>query len=188
MNYKNDLFFVVFLLIHSSNSLMINYLNRKFCCRVFKKSQNQKTNNSISDSYKYLENVKYDNTILFIPPVLYGKVVKVYDGDTITIASKLPFEDSPVYRFRVRLRDIDSPEIKGHTNTEKNLAIIARDALHDKIFDKIVRIENRGTEKWGRLLADIYCNDTHINKWMLENGYAVCYDGGTKNRPKEWDE
>ena len=52
------LFFIVFLLFHSSNSLMINYLNRKFCCRVFKKPQNQKTNNIIPKSSKYLENVK----------------------------------------------------------------------------------------------------------------------------------
>jgi len=186
MNYKNDLFFVVFLLIHSSNSLMLSYFKRKFSCRIFKKTENQ--NNTIPKSSIYLENVKYDNTVLFVPPVLYGKVIKVYDGDTITIASKLPFDDSPIYRFRVRLRDIDSPEIKGNTDIEKNMAIISRDALHNKIFDKIVRIENRGTEKWGRLLADVYYNDTHINKWMLENGYAVSYDGGTKNRPKEWDE
>ena len=43
----------------------------------------------------YLENVCYKDTIPFIPPITSGKVIKVYDGDTITIASKLAFEGSP---------------------------------------------------------------------------------------------
>jgi len=147
----------------------------------------EKNEEFCSKKYDYLENIKYENTVLFIPPIQYGKVIKVYDGDTITIASKMPFPDSPVYRFRVRLRDIDSPEIRGNTAHEKHLAIVARDALHEKIFDKIVKIKNRGTEKWGRLLADIYVNDLNINKWMIEQGYAVYYDGGSKIIPKEWD-
>ena len=26
----------------------------------------------------------------------------------------------------------------------------------------------------------------HLNKWMLDNRYAVEYDGGTKKAPKSW--
>jgi hypothetical protein len=43
------------------------------------------------------------------------------------------------------------------------------------------------TEKYGRLLADVYLEDLHLNAWMLEHNYAVPYDGGTKHRPVEWD-
>jgi hypothetical protein len=39
--------------------------------------------------------------IEFVPPVTGGKVIKVYDGDTITIATTLPYPDSPLYKFRV---------------------------------------------------------------------------------------
>ena len=132
----------------------------------------------------YLKNIKYVNTTIFIPPIHYCKVVKVYDGDTITVATTLPFKNnsSQVYRFRVRLRHIDSPEIKGSTLKEKELAIKARDALHSKIFDKIVRLENNGTEKWGRVLADVYYENIHINQWMLDNKFAVPYEGGTKQK------
>ena len=136
----------------------------------------------------YLENITYKTTIPFIPPIFYGKVVKVYDGDTITIASKLPYVDSPIYRFSVRLRNIDSPEIKGKSSNEKKLAIISRDALSKLIFHKIVRIDNNGTEKYGRLLADVYLEDIHINDWMLKHTYAISYDGGTKQRPNEWND
>ena len=55
----------------------------------------------------------WKDTIPFIPPISGGVVIKVYDGDTITIASKLPYKKSPLYRFSVRLNGIDSPEIKG---------------------------------------------------------------------------
>ena len=36
-----------------------------------------------------LEEVNYEDTIPFIPPITHGKVIKVYDGDTITIAALL---------------------------------------------------------------------------------------------------
>ena len=42
-------------------------------------------------------------------------------------------------------------------------------------------------EKYGRILADVYLGDLHINQWMLDNKHAIPYDGGTKHRPDEWD-
>ena len=122
-----------------------------------------------------------------MPPVTNGKVVKVYDGDTITVASRLAIRNSPIYRFPVRLLGIDSPEIKGSTENEKKLAKQSRDALHELLFDKHVILKNVTTEKYGRLLANVYINDIHVNKWMLDNKYAIEYDGGTKSRPVNWN-
>lgn len=135
----------------------------------------------------YLDSIEYNDTVEFVPPITSGKVVKVYDGDTITIASKLPGVDAPVYRFHVRLNGIDTPEIKGKTNAEKDLAKKARDSLFQLILHKIVTLRNVSTEKYGRILADVYLGDLHVNAWMIEHGYAVRYDGGTKLRPAEWD-
>ena len=123
----------------------------------------------------------------FVPPVHTAKVIKVYDGDTITIATKLPFDKDTIYKFPVRLSGIDSAEIKGKNEHEKKMAILARDALTAKILGKMVKLRNVGTEKYGRLLADIYLDDVHINLWMLENKYAVAYDGGTKITPDSWN-
>jgi endonuclease YncB( thermonuclease family) len=47
-------------------------------------------------------------------------------------------------------------------------------------------LKNIKTEKYGRILADVYCNNIHINQWMLDNRYAVKYDGGTKSVPSSW--
>lgn len=137
----------------------------------------------------YLQSVTYNDAVPFVPPISCGKVVKVYDGDTITIATKFPkVSDSPVYRFSVRLNGIDSAEIKGKTFAEKEQAIIARDALAKLIMDKTVVLKNLSMEKYGRVLADIYLGDLHVNQWMLDNKYAVAYDGGTKHRPADWDD
>ena len=51
---------------------------------------------------------------------------------------------------------------------------------------KIVHLKNISSEKYGRILADVYCENRNMSEWMLENKYAVKYDGGTKVRPKEW--
>lgn len=123
----------------------------------------------------------------FVPPIKSGRVIKVYDGDTITIASKIPkLKNSQIYKFHVRLNGIDTPEIKTHDEDEKNIAIKARDALSDKILNKDVILKNVKIEKYGRLLCDIYYNNINLNEWLITNRYAVKYDGGTKISPTSW--
>ena len=139
-----------------------------------------------SDMTTLLQNIEYADTSPFVPPIHFGKVIKVYDGDTITIASVLPNTTEPIYRFSVRLNGIDTPEIRGKTPEEKELAILARDELYNKIYGKMVTLENVGTEKYGRILADVYLDEEHINEWLVSKEYAVRYDGGTKYRPVSW--
>jgi endonuclease YncB( thermonuclease family) len=133
------------------------------------------------------DDVEYCNIKPFIPQFSRGKVVKVYDGDTITVAATLQFANSPIYRFSVRLSGIDSPEFRGSSENEKKHAIISRDALHELIYGKMITLHNISTEKYGRILADIYIDGIHVNKWLIDNNYAVPYDGGTKVRDIEWD-
>lgn len=135
----------------------------------------------------YLANVKYEDTVSFVFPIKYGKVIKVYDGDTFTIAAKLPNTTGPMYRFSVRLNGIDTPEIKGKTTGERELAKNARDALHEMIYGKVIELRNVMNEKYGRILADVYVGETSINQWMISQNFAVSYDGGKKMRPENWD-
>ena len=133
-------------------------------------------------------NIEWKDTKPFIVPLNGGQVIKVYDGDTITIANKLPiYHCNDMFRFSVRLNGIDTPEIKGKNDDEKEAAKVAKNALSEKILHKYVVLKNVSTEKYGRLLADVYLGDLHLNKWMLDNRYAVSYDGGTKITPKSWN-
>ena len=120
------------------------------------------------------------------PPITKGKVVKVYDGDTFTIVTKL-YVNEPIYQFQVRINGIDTAEIKNTTNNIKKMALFAKDKLSNLILNKIVKLENILYDKYGRILADVYCDDIHINKWMIENNLALSYDGGHKQEQSLWN-
>ena len=139
------------------------------------------------EAHKLL-NVSYKDTIPFVPPVTMGKVIKVYDGDTITIASKLPFDGSPLYRFSVRINGIDCPEMRTKNENEKKCAKIAKKFVYDRLFNKIVLLKNVKLEKYGRILADIIIDDCCLSDLLVENNLAVKYDGGSKNCPDDWYE
>ena len=132
--------------------------------------------------------VMWKTTIPFVPPVKQGTVIKVYDGDTITIAAKLPYKASPLYRFSVRLNGIDTPELKTNNPVEKRVAILARDALAEKILNKKITLADVKTEKYGRILAVVHCNGLNINEWLIQQRFAVEYDGGTKKSPENWED
>jgi len=112
-----------------------------------------------------------------------GKIVNVYDGDSVKII--IPFLD---YFFRVtcRLAHVDTPEIRAKTIEEKNYAILVRDKLREKILDKVVTIKCGKMDKYGRLLVNIflYNEEKSINDWLIENKYAYPYEGATK---KDWE-
>lgn len=50
------------------------------------------------------KSILYENTEKYIPPIKKGRVIKIYDGDTITIAAKLPnfyfWNKSPISTLR----------------------------------------------------------------------------------------
>ena len=69
---------------------------------------------------------------------------------------------------------------------EKEMAENARDALKMQIMNKEVELKNTKTEKYGRLLADVYCENFYINEWLVNERFAVKYDGGTKKTPVSW--
>ncbi len=128
----------------------------------------------------------WDAAVPFIPPVEKCHVIKVYDGDTITVAAHLPF-DKTLYRFSVRLNYIDCPEIKGKTEEEKRVAEKARDRIQELTLGKKVYLKNVQTEKYGRLLAEVYTVDgICLNDLLVEERLAVKYDGGTKVSPVSW--
>lgn len=132
--------------------------------------------------------IKWEDTVEFTFPITGGRVIKVYDADTITIASKLPYHESPMYRLSVRLNGIDTPEIKGKgvSDEEKEAAKVARDFVYNLVFNKFVRLENVQSEKYGRILADVFIGDIHLNDLLINERYAVKYDGGTKKKPESW--
>lgn len=141
-----------------------------------------------------LEDANWKNTVEFVPMVTEGKVIKVYDCDTITIATKFPYlstlkESNTIYRFHVRLLGIDTPEMKTKNADEKSIAHLAQKTLSELILNKKVTLKNTSLDKYGRVLANVYMeNGIELSKWAIENRFAVSYDGGTKKSPVSWTE
>ena len=130
---------------------------------------------------------KSDETpIPFVIPITSGKVIKVYDGDTVTIQFKLPYKTSPLYKISVRLNGIDCPELKTKNAIEKECSTIAKDKVSELLLGNIIELKNVSMEKYGRLLADVYYKDKSVNQWLLDNHLAINYDGGTKQPPNNW--
>ncbi len=111
---------------------------------------------------------------------LKGKVTKVYDGDTVHIV--LPVFGG-MYRWTCRIEGVDTPEIKSKNESEKEKAVIARNALSELILNRLVKVKCGKLDKYGRLLVYIDHDGTDVSSWLIQNNYAYEYDGGTK---KSW--
>lgn len=136
-----------------------------------------------------LSEIQWKDCKTFVPRVDFGKVIKVYDGDSITVATM--FKDSAhagIYRFSVRLNGIDTPEMRTRNLDEKKVAQFVQRKLEERLLGKFVTLKNVELEKYGRLLCDVYLegSDESINEWLLTNHFAVKYDGGTKKSPDNW--
>lgn len=149
-------------------------------------TKNTNTNNKTNETKVIETNVSWDDTKPFVPPIDSGIVIKVYDGDTITIASRLPYSNSDLYRFSVRLNGIDCPEMKSHNEDEKECAKLAQLFLSEQLLQKRVELRNVTTEKYGRLLADVYLDGVCLNQLMIKKRLAVAYNGKTKVSPNNW--
>jgi endonuclease YncB( thermonuclease family) len=138
--------------------------------------------------------VNRDELSYYVPDVSSGAVINVYDGDTITIGAYCDSDkNKQLFKFRVRLANIDCPELRTTNEEEKEIAIIAREKLKEKIQfseNKTSRVylKNVKLDKYGRLLADVWYNNICINDWLLEERLAVKYDGKSKEKflPTSW--
>ncbi|MCT7551957.1 thermonuclease family protein [Aliarcobacter butzleri] len=101
---------------------------------------------------------------------LIGKVVKVSDGDTITILT------SDKTQYKIRLNDIDAPEKKQAFGNK------SKDNLAKYIAGKTVKVEYKSTDKYKRILGTIYYNNTDINLQQVKDGFAWVYKKYSKNQ------
>ena len=124
-------------------------------------------------------------------PYIYRikSVGRVVDGDTIDADIDLGFDIS--LTKRIRLAGIDTPESRTKDLKEKELGLDAKNWLKHQLedaFDVVIRTEKPdSTEKYGRIIGHLFINgqDESLNNQMITEGYALPYDGGTKD--KDWE-
>ena len=88
-----------------------------------------------------------------IPGPIVAAVVRVYDGDTLTV-NAYPWPGMTI-RTAVRVNGIDTPEIRGLCDAEKELAKQARDYVRATVGEH-VQLTNITLGKYaGRIIADV---------------------------------
>jgi len=125
-------------------------------------------------------------------------IVFCYDADTCRVnLPRSTFNDDWAYELfghniPIRVEGIDTPEIRGKCQKEKDLAYEARDFVR-RLFDNAQTItltiddnpkEVRG--KYFRIVGRLIADGVDISEVMIQKNLAVLYDGGTKT--KDWCE
>jgi len=99
-----------------------------------------------------------------------AKIIKVYDGDTVTAEIDLGFKI--VFTEKIRLYGINAPELKG---IERTKGLVSRDRLRELILGKEVNIitlkDKKG--KYGRYIATIFLDNKNINELLVKEGLAI---------------
>ena len=126
------------------------------------------------------------------------KIVSCYDADTCRVnLPRSAFNDDWAYELfghniPIRVEGIDTPEIKGKCQKEKDLAYEARDLVRDLLNNaQTITLaiaddpkEVRG--KYFRIVGRIIVDGQDLSEVLIKRQMAVPYDGGTK--VKDWCE
>ena len=113
--------------------------------------------------------------------VLVSRVISVYDGDTFRVdIDSLP----PIVgkNIPIRLNGVDTPEIQGKCQYEKDLALKARDFVRKKLANaKEIKLTKLQRGKYFRVVADVMIDGVSLEQELLDNELAYKYTGGKKS-------
>lgn len=107
-----------------------------------------------------------------------AQVVKIVDGDTYDLDVDLGFYLTQ--RMRLRLLDINTPEVRGVPTEERMFGLACSAFVVQTIpVESIVRIVTYKTDSFGRYLADVYYGPTYeINLAERIKIFMESYRGG----------
>lgn len=109
-------------------------------------------------------------------------IASVYDGDTFKINLNCSLA---VYceKVPVRVRGVDTAEIKGKTEREKKLAQKAKEFTKEFLSQTPVNLSNCGRDKYFRLLCDVTNGQgKDLAKELIKQDLGYSYQGGTKSK------
>jgi endonuclease YncB( thermonuclease family) len=109
-----------------------------------------------------------------------AEVVRVIDGDTFE--ARVQVWPGIAIDTKVRLRDIDAPELHARCDDERVRAEAARSALTTLLADGGVAISRVGIDKYGgRVDAAVSTRSTaDVSAALFNGGFARRYDGGRR--------
>jgi endonuclease YncB( thermonuclease family) len=101
---------------------------------------------------------------------LEGKVVKIADGDTLTLLTSINEQ------IKIRLAGIDTPERKQPFGNR------AKQALSSLAFQKQALVEVETIDRYGRTVGVVFVDGQNINAELVKQGMAWVYREYNKDR------
>ena len=101
---------------------------------------------------------------------LEGKVVKIADGDTLTLLT------STNQQVKVRLAGIDTPERKQPFGNR------AKQALSSLAFQKQALVEIETKDRYGRTVGVVFVDGLNVNHELVKQGIAWVYRKYTSDK------
>jgi micrococcal nuclease len=111
-----------------------------------------------------------------------ASVVKVIDGDTLDIDIDLGFDIW--HSIRVRLYGIDAAEVRSSNAEIKESGLKAKEFVKNwfdrRGYNILIQTKRDKTEKYGRILAEVYSGLDNLNNDLITEGLAKPYFGVKK--------
>jgi micrococcal nuclease len=131
--------------------------------------------------------IVFTSTIFAHEISITGRVIRVYDGDTIQV--QLDSGKTETIRFL----GIDTPEsYKTRFGYTEYLGDEAKTYIKQILYNKMVRIESYKKnddlyrDRYGRILGYVYCDNRDISLQLLERGLAKVYRRVESSRHSEF--
>tara|TARA_Y100000768_G_scaffold343410_1_gene289053 strand:+ start:91 stop:507 length:417 start_codon:yes stop_codon:yes gene_type:complete len=115
------------------------------------------------------------------PHIYRADITRVVDGDTCDVTLHLGFDI--LFKGRVRLTGIDTPESRTRDLVEKKFGLASKQYFKDWVAQQdYVLVESTEKGKFGRILGRIYNSDMSecYNDKSIEDHHAVPYNGENK--------
>ena len=108
-----------------------------------------------------------------------------YDGDTVKV--NIPWIHSLLGKeISIRLRGVDTPEIRTRDACEKAMANVAKSFVFKKITEsKKIELKNCERGKYFRLVCDINLDGKNLTEMLIKQKLGYPYDGGSKQN-RDW--
>lgn len=94
---------------------------------------------------------------------IVGQVIKVTDGDTITVL------DANNDQYKVRLSGIDAPEKK------QAFGNVSKQSLADMVAGRVVTVGYNKRDRYGRVVGKVMLNAMDVNLEQVKRGFAWHY-------------
>jgi len=138
-----------------------------------------------------LSNSTFENTVSLednLQKIKKGRIVHVYDGDTLELAFVLESNRffKKVYRKPIRIYGIDCAEIRSRNPLEKRKGLEAKREVENLVLDKNVKINIKGKDKYGRLLGEVIRKELNVGDFLINKKLAYKYTKGKKKDFSEW--